>query len=106
MGKIVEGVASGQQIVSASYPVMEEGKLVGVIGAALNVSWLANAVTTRTSKSANASTTFTRPYSFLPPSVQSPLTFEPAADGWGAITSGAVAATTSSVLTIGLTHPR
>lgn len=45
MGKIVEGVASGQQVVSASYPVVDEGKFVGVVGAALNVGWLANAVT-------------------------------------------------------------
>jgi two-component sensor histidine kinase len=48
MGKIVEGVTSGQQVVSASYPVIDEGKLVGVVGASLNVGWLANAVTTRT----------------------------------------------------------
>ena len=30
IGKIVEGVASGQQVVSASYPVLDDGKLVGV----------------------------------------------------------------------------
>lgn len=58
MGKIVEGVASGQQVVSASYPVMDEGKFVGVVGAALNVGWLANAITTRTVSGASIVITF------------------------------------------------
>jgi hypothetical protein len=58
MGKIVEGVASGLQVVSASYPVLDEGKFVGVVGAALNVKWLAGAVTTRTSSGDSITVTF------------------------------------------------
>lgn len=58
MGKIVEGVASGQQVVSASYPVLENGKFIGVVGAALNVSWLAKAVTTRPSAGSPITITF------------------------------------------------
>jgi two-component sensor histidine kinase len=58
MGKIVEGVASGQQVVSASYPVLDEGRFVGVVGAALNVRWLATAVTTRTVSGDSITITF------------------------------------------------
>ncbi|MFO0989942.1 MAG: histidine kinase dimerization/phosphoacceptor domain -containing protein [Alphaproteobacteria bacterium] len=58
MGKIVEGVASGQQVVSASYPVLDDGKLVGVVGAALSVRWLANAVTTRAASGDAVTITF------------------------------------------------
>ncbi len=58
MGKIVEGVASGLQVVSASYPVMDEGKFAGVVGASLNVTWLANAVTTRTASGHAITITF------------------------------------------------
>src|SRR5688500_18939486 len=58
MGKLVEGLASGQQVVSAGYPVLEDGKFVGVVGAALNVAWLANAVTTRTSAGEAITITF------------------------------------------------
>lgn len=58
IGKIVEGVASGQQVVSASYPVLDDGKLVGVVGAALSVRWLANAVTTRAASGDAVTITF------------------------------------------------
>ncbi len=58
LGKIVEGLASGQQVVSASYPVVDEGKFVGVVGAALSVNWLASAVTTRTGPGAAITITF------------------------------------------------
>jgi two-component sensor histidine kinase len=58
MGKIVESMASGQQVVSASYPVMDEDKFVGVVGAALNVSWLATAITTRTASGESITITF------------------------------------------------
>ena len=49
LGKIAEGVATGQQVISASYPVVDDGKFVGVIALGLRVTWLARAFTTRTS---------------------------------------------------------
>jgi len=58
MSKIVEGVASGQQVVTASYPVLDEGRFVGVIGAALRVSWLTVVATTRTSSGDDVAITF------------------------------------------------
>lgn len=58
MGKIVEVIGSGQQVISASYPVMDEGRFVGVVGAALRVSWLAGTVTTRTAAGDQVTITF------------------------------------------------
>ncbi|HEY7609668.1 MAG TPA: histidine kinase dimerization/phosphoacceptor domain -containing protein [Alphaproteobacteria bacterium] len=58
MGKIVEVFGSGQHVVSASYPVVDEGRLVGVVGAALRVTWLAGTVTTRTAAGDQVTITF------------------------------------------------
>lgn len=58
LGKIAEGVATGQQVISASYPVVEDGKFVGVIGLGLRVSWLAGAVTRRTNTGDDVTVTF------------------------------------------------
>ena len=58
MGKIVEVIGSGQQVISASYPVMDEGRFVGVVGAALRVTWLAGTVTTRTAAGDQVTITF------------------------------------------------
>jgi two-component sensor histidine kinase len=58
MGKIVEGVASGQQVVTASFPVLDEGKFVGVLGASLRVSWLTGVAATRTAGGDDITITF------------------------------------------------
>jgi len=59
LGKIAEGVASGQQVISASYPVVDDGKFVGVIGLGLRVSWLTGAVTRRTNTGDDVTVTVT-----------------------------------------------
>jgi two-component sensor histidine kinase len=48
LAKIADSVASGQKVITASFPVMEEGRFVGVLGIGMRVAWLASAVTIRT----------------------------------------------------------
>ncbi|MCW5770844.1 MAG: ATP-binding protein [Rhodospirillaceae bacterium] len=48
LAKIADGVASGQKVITASFPVLEDGKFVGVLGLGLRVTWLASTVTIRT----------------------------------------------------------
>jgi two-component sensor histidine kinase len=58
LGKIGPGVASGQQVIPASYPVLQDGRFVGVVVANLRVSWLMSAHTKRTYSGDSVAVTF------------------------------------------------